>query len=495
MPTDRFLSRPSALVTVWLVGLAITGLELAAARLLAPFFGSTIFVYGSAIGVVLAALAVGYWVGGRMADQTPSRTVLACVVTIAGLSALTVPVFFRSVAATVESIVQEANLPIGVAVVGSMTALFTVPIVALGAVSPFALRLSLRGLDESGRWSGALSGVSTFGSILGSFLATFVTIPLLGTRMTIIAAAGLLILTGVWLFSGRWWRRSIPLALALPLAVVGANGPFIPRPGLVWEAESPYQLVQVVQQGDVSFIVTDAAKAVQSVYRPDDPISRTYYDSFALLPFLSGRTDHHRDVLIIGLAGGTMVRLYQEELASQFDFSITGVEIDPTIVAAARAHFNLDQYELTLVQGDARQYLRQSDRRFDVIIVDAYVHDLQIPPMLATVEFFQQVADHLQPDGIVGMNVAIPSRSTFYPKLLQTAAAAFPAVQHAPFIEGALNQLVLAGHRIDLGRPIPPLRSEISIYAEQTIPAFRPVRRDGSAIYTDDRTDLELRFF
>ncbi|MBI4426633.1 MAG: fused MFS/spermidine synthase [Candidatus Kerfeldbacteria bacterium] len=486
------LGRKLALIIVALVGLAITALELAAARLLAPFFGSTIFVYGSAIGIVLAALALGYGLGGRYADRYPRRAVLSSIILLAGLSAAVIPLLYRPVAQAIDAFGAPRGVPVGLLVVVAMTVLFAVPVLALGAVSPFVLRLSLRDLSESGRWSGLLSGLSTFGSIVGTFLATFVTIPLLGTRLTIVGAAAILLVLGVMLAPFGRTARLLPVFLFLPLAAAGLSGPFLSRPGLAWERESPYQLVQVLHYRDATYLVTDAADGIQSVYRAASAYTQTYYDSFALLPFLAEGEEQQRSVLVLGLAGGSMVRLYQETLTDQFSFETVGVEIDQRVLEAARAHFALDRLDLTVVADDARRYLARTDRRFDVIIVDAYVHELQIPPLLATREFFADLRRHLAPGGIVGMNVAVLSGSRFYPKFLQTVADVFPDVRHAPFAAGAANHLVLAAETVALDRLPRTIAPEIDRFLSHTVPALRLVERTAETVYTDDRTDLEL---
>lgn len=487
------LNRKVAFLTVVVSGLAVTALELAAARLIAPFFGSTIFVYGSAIGVVLAALALGYWLGGRLADRYPSRNLLASCILVAGASAGIVPLVFRPVAGALDAFGRGQGIPVGILVVVCLTVLFLLPILALGAVSPFVLRLSLRGVDESGRWSGLLSGASTGGSIVGTFLATFVTIPLLGTRQTILGAAGLLLLLGLGLGRFRSTTRGLLLVLFVMATVAGTNGVLLPRPGLIWERESPYQLVQVWRSGDTSYLVTDAAQGTQSVYRRSTPYTGTIYDAFLLLPFLAQGQGQRRSVLVLGLAGGSMVRLYEQVLEKEFDFNVTGVEIDERIIEAARTHFALDSLSIEVIHDDARRFLRQDDQRYDLIIVDAYVHELQIPPLLATREFFSLVRDRLAEGGVVGMNVVALKGNRFYPKFLQTVTAVFPDVREAPFISGAVNHFVLAAEALDLNRLPASISPETDRFIQETVPSLQPVVRSGGPIYTDNQTDIEFR--
>lgn len=487
------LNRKLAIVTVGLVGVAVTGLEVASARLLAPFFGSTIFVYGSAIGIALLALALGYSFGGRLADRHPSRTWLSAIVAIAGLTAAAIPLIFRPVAETIDRVGAGLNLPSGLLVVVAMAVLFIIPIMALGAVSPFVLRLSLRSIEETGQWSGLLSGLATGGSIFGTFLATFVTIPLLGTRETILGSAGVLVILGAALGPWAWRYRVLPCVLVAWLAVLGLSGPFLRRPGLIWERESPYELVQVLEQRGTRFLIADAGDGAQSVYRPGTPYTGTIYDIFALLPYLAAGDGQRRSVLVVGLAGGSMVRLYRETLEQTFDFDVTGVEIDREIVAAGQRYFGLDELGVEIIIDDARRYLKTTDEKFDVIIVDAYVHELSIPPLLATQEFFQSVADHLAPGGVVGMNVVVRSGSTFFDKFLATVRSVFPDVRTAPFIAGAENNFVLAGQSVELTRLPSAIAPEIDRFLNDTIPHLRRIESSGERVYTDNQTDIELR--
>jgi spermidine synthase len=146
-----------------------------------------------------------------------------------------------------------------------------------------------------------------------------------------------------------------------------------------------------------------------------------------------------------------------------------------------------------VVADDARRYVRQTDRRFDIIIVDAYIHELQIPPLLATREFFVELRDHLAPGGIIGMNVVVLPDSQFYPKFLQTVADVFPDVREAPFVPGAENRLVLAAEQIVLNRLPASIAPEVNRYLTETVPRLRSVERTDEFVYTDDRTDIELR--
>lgn len=224
-------------VTVFLAGTSSLGTEIAASRLVAPYFGSSNVVWANVIGLTLAFLAVGYWIGGKIADAWPTRSVLAAILLAAALVLAAVP--FAAHPLLHAALRGFDSVSVGV-VVGSFVAvlaLFSIPIVLMGAVAPFALRLGLSSVDESGRVAGRLYALSTSGSILGTFVAALIAIPLVGTQRTLLACAVVLALAAV------------PLAPLGALPVVAFAGALAALPpggikltaGVVWEGESAYQ--------------------------------------------------------------------------------------------------------------------------------------------------------------------------------------------------------------------------------------------------------------
>lgn len=480
------------LLIVFFTGICVTALEIASARLISPFFGSTIYVWGGAIGTVLFALAVGYWLGGIVVDRQPHIRVLGLVLFIAAVATMAIPWMYHGTTNWLSDWSALQHIPVSVGVMISMLILFFIPIVALGMVSPMALKLSAPPNDKIGSWSGALSGMATFGSIVGTFAAAYATIPLLGTRWTIYASAVVLLLMSVMVSLPNKRLRAVSVFIAILTAVNIASLPFVPRVGVAAEKESAYQLVQVIQHKSTRYLVHDAGLGIQSLYQPGRQYSDSSYDVFGLLPYLPQVEGKKRSVLLLGLGGGNIVRLFEKHLAGQFDFEVTAVEIDPTVVQMAKQYFDLDQLQLQVVVDDARHFLRHDDKTYDIIIVDAYTHETQIPVMLATQEFFQQVQRRMNPGGVLGINALAFNESRFLPKFFNTLASVFPDVREAPFTTGALNHFIVAGESLHPELVPAKLDTVLQPFRDSALNRLTRVTA-GRDIYTDDRTDLDIR--
>lgn len=412
---------PALGVTVFLAGTASLATEIAASRLVAPYFGSSNVVWANVIGLMLAFLAVGYWVGGKAADRWPTPSALAAVLLASALALIVVP--FAAHPLLRAALHGFNSVSVGV-VVGSFIAvlsLFAVPVVFMGAVAPFALRLALSSVDESGRVAGRLYALSTTGSILGTFVAALIAIPLVGTQRTLLACAVLLALAAAPL---------APLGALPVLALAGALAGLPPggvkrTAGVIWEAESAYQYVRVLQYSDGSrALELNEGIAQQSVWYPHSVLTGGYWDLFDLMPVLLDRPV--RTVLVLGDAGGTIPRAYARFFPQA---RIDSVELDPIVTDAARRFFGLGSIrQLHTITADARLYLEQTAKRYDVVIIDAY-RQPYIPFQLATDEFFRLVRAHLTADGVVALNVAAtPSDRGLTEGIGTTLAAVFPQV-------------------------------------------------------------------
>jgi MFS family permease len=238
VPSSRRLG-----IVVFLAGVGTLATEIGASRLLAPYFGSSTIVWANIIGLTLAYLALGYWLGGKLADRKPEPRVLALILLLAAVSLAVTPFAARPL---LEVAVQGLDaLSVG-SVVGSFfaaVALFAVPVTALGAVSPFALRLALDSIAEAGKVAGRLYALSTAGSLAGTFLSALVLIPLVGTQRTLVGTAVVLAVAAGVLVGGRWLLAPVAAAalLALPAGHVKRS---------LYETESQYQYIRVVQNDD-----------------------------------------------------------------------------------------------------------------------------------------------------------------------------------------------------------------------------------------------------
>jgi spermidine synthase len=469
------------------VGAASLGAEIAAARLLAPWFGASTIVWANTIATVLVALSAGYWVGGRLADRDPTLRGLSRIVLLAaGLMAI-VPFaagpFLRVSVGALDSVQAGAFA-------GSLLAvlvLIAVPVLVLGCVAPYAVRLSVHAVEEAGRVAGRLYAISTMGSLAGVFLSALLLIPLVGTRRTFLAFALALALAAVPSLSPRF--ALAPLAvlvlLVLPAGAVKATG----GERVVWERETEYQYARVVQAPDgVRRLELNEGQAVHSVYQPGHWLTGDYWDEMLVLPFAAQRGPP-RSVAILGNAAGTTARAYGHFFPHA---RIDGVEIDPALSDVGRRLFDLRGPNLHLHTADARPFLRRTTRRWDVIVVDAY-RQPYIPFYLATREFFALVRRHLTPDGMVVVNVGHPEGSDRLEKVLSaTMGRELRTVLRDP---SEPTNVMLVGTDAPvsarrLGAAVTSLPASLRPVAAATARRLAAPLR-GGRVYTDDLAPVE----
>jgi spermidine synthase len=420
------------LLTVFLSGTAVMVVEMTTVRVLQPTFGSTTYVWTNVIAVVLAALACGYAVGGRIADRRGTPPLLYGILAVGGLLvALAVPL---------ASPVSRALLPLEVnlenvssfLMKGSLVAtlvLFAPATLLLGMVSPLAIRL----LADAGvgRAAGRVFAVGTVGSIAGTYLPTLWLVPAFGSRATLLVAAGLLVIpavVGLVLFA---WPRGSVLALAAVAVTATTAAAAQTRPArgapvltdggvstVLEERESPYQYLSVCEDlypGTAPvrrLSINEGVYTYHSVEVAGSLLTdRRYYDDYALLPVLLDLPEGEElRGCIVGLACGVTARQWKHFWDGVYDVRVTGAEIDPDIVDIGRRWFHLPAADATWMRSvvmDGRQMLAAmpAGETFHLLVVDAFSQDLYIPFHLGTKEFFELCRLHLAPGGIFAMNV------------------------------------------------------------------------------------------
>ncbi|MBA3413051.1 MAG: fused MFS/spermidine synthase, partial [Actinobacteria bacterium] len=349
---------------VFFAGIGSMATEISAARLLAPYYGSSTVVWANIIGLVLGSLSLGYWLGGRIADRRPSTRILGMIVVSAALLVAATPFISRPFLDLSVSGLDELSAG---AVIGSFfgaLALFAPPVVLLGMVPPFAIRLGITDVSAAGAVAGRVFALSTAGSLLGTFGPALVTIPLLGTQRTILGAAALIALGGSLLLGPRF----LAVALLLAVLLLIPPGAVKAQQGLLYERESAYQFIQVVERRSARYLYLNEGVAVHSIWRPREVLTGGVWDTFLAVPPLLGRPGAR--VAILGNAGGTTARAFGRYYP---DLRIDGVELDPAVSATARRFFGLaDNPRLRVIDADARPFLRRTNARYDLIFVDAY---------------------------------------------------------------------------------------------------------------------------
>jgi spermidine synthase len=481
---------PPLELLVFVVGTSTLGAEIAAARLMAPFFGASTIVWANTIAIVLVALSIGYWFGGRLADRHPHMRGLCLLVLVAALLLGVVPL----VADPFLSLSVEAfdSVSIG-AFAGSLfgvLALVAVPVLMLGAVSPWAIRLKLDRVEDSGEVAGRMYAISTVGSLLGTFAASLLLIPLLGTQRTFLTFALLLAAVAAVGVGRRAALAPVALAGLLFLPVGTVKGSDDGR--VIHEADTEYQYARVVEYPDGErHLELNEGQAVHSIYRPDTVLTGGVWDGYLIAPFAVRRTAPER-VAVLGFAGGTTARAYAKYFPQT---RIDGVEIDGELFDIARTYFDLPRRpELTLHTDDARPFLRKAERRYDAIFADAY-RQPYIPFYLATKEFFALARDRLRPGGVLVVNVGHPEGNDDLERVLtRTVGSVFPHVARWP-LERTSTLLIAsmdtapaaATLRSAAATVLPadlvPLASDAALQLDTALP--------GGEIYTDDHAPVE----
>jgi spermidine synthase len=482
---------PPLPLLVFVVGTGSLGAEIAAVRLLAPYFGASTIVWANTIGVVLVALSIGYWLGGRLADRHPHMRGL-CLLTLAAAALLALVPFAAD--PLLDVAVDALDEISAGAFIGSLIAvlvLVAVPVLLLGAVSPYAIRLAVSKVEEAGTVAGRLYALSTAGSLAGTLVSALLLIPLVGTRRTFLIFALAIALMAVW--GLRPVRRyalapaAIAALIALPVGTLKASTDSGGR--VIHEAETEYQYARVIEYPDGHrSLELNEGQAQHSIYHPDSVLTGDVWDGHLVLGF-AAFDEPPRRVAILGNAAGTTSRAYEEFFPAT---RVDGVEIDAELSDIGREYFDMNNPRLHLYHEDARPFLRRIDADYDVISVDAY-RQPYIPFYLATEEFFELVRDRLAPGGVVVVNAGHPEGQDELEKVLAaTMREVFPTVLRDP-IEDTNTLLVASEAPLSadiLAERVPDLPAGLRELALESAARLEP-SVEGGEVYTDDRAPVE----
>ncbi|MFP4056823.1 MAG: fused MFS/spermidine synthase [Candidatus Brocadiia bacterium] len=408
------------------MGAAVMAVEVLGTRVIGTLYGSSLYVWGALISVTLVSLAVGYFVGGLVADSAPRAWLLYGILMLGGLATLAVPHFRQWMLPCYRRFGLRGGA------LASAALLFFVPLLLLGMTGPFVIRLLSRTVSTSGRTAGGVYALSTVGSVAGTLAISFFIIPstgspvamrLVGGAIVGVAALGLVVEQGL---------RLLPLVL---LAALGVPGPAFRRErripledaegdglAIIYRDESAYSRLAVLQSADERMLLADGILQTgipwghYPLERARLLVEEGYY--LELLPYLVDRP-RGKQVLVIGLAGGLLPRLLQlhgmEPLA---------VEIDPKMAQIARRFF---RYDGPLVVQDGRRFVEDTDRRFHACAIDAYSSDV-LPFHLVSREMFEAVHQVLAPEGILAINLITAPQGRVAASVYRTLKSVFPAV-------------------------------------------------------------------
>ncbi len=499
--------RPALLyTTVFISGMCTLAIELSASRLLGSVFGTSNLVWANVIGLMLLYLSVGYFVGGRLADRSPHpRTLFRLLLWAAFLSAL-IPLVARPILQSAAAAVTNLDAAVVVGAFLTVLVLFSGPVTLLGCVSPFALRLAINDLRQTGQVSGRIYAISTLGSLCGTFLPVLILIPELGTQRTFLCFAALLYLTGLiglWRSERRLFLHPLwmPLVIALFFMLV-SGGPLRAAPAgrsLLLEQESAYNYIQVQEDSaGYRYLYLNEGQGIHSQWHPEIINYGRTWSFFLTAPWFNqadGSLLQVDSLAIVGLAGGTVARQYHEVYG---DIPIDGIEIDPDLIEVGQRWFGLDAIPgLNTVAADGRLALRQLKRNYSVIVLDAY-RPPYIPWHLTTREFFSEARERLLPDGVLAVNVGrTHSDRRLVDAMSATLLQVFPTV-HAMDVPNSFNTILVATNTrsdianlaLNLSRlPIsasPVLRDALALGVASLVPTVA-----GDTVFTDDHAPVE----
>ena len=461
MKFDILKNRYYLYITEFFAGMAVMAVELGASRLLAPYFSSSQIVWTIIIGTIMIAMALGNVVGGKWADKDADPAKLFRRILISAVWIAFIPVLGKYIILAITGL-MIVTVSTGLLIWSSLIAcmvIFVFPLFLLGTVTPSLIKYTISDIEESGSVAGRLGACNTIGSIIGTFLPTFVTIPSVGTGMTFLIFAGILLVIGLLFFISRKTKlilSTVCTILYVIACIFGHTSHFaFWISDLTYEGESVYNYLQVTDTEWATSLSTNVLFGVQSIKMKTGNLTGMYYDYALAAPAMTlGYEDENEiitgtdtpDILILGMGTGTFAVQCEKYFPG---CNITGVEIDDMITDLAHEYFDLPE-DITVYTYDGRAFLEADAGKYDVILVDAY-QDITIPFQMSSSEFFNLVKDHLKDNGVMVMNMNMHGNGetdiTTY--LSDTVASVFPNVATVN-VPGSTNRELFASERTDL---------------------------------------------
>lgn len=384
---------------VFVAGAAVMVLEIMGSRLLAPVFGDSVFVWGSLIGIVMASLALGYFIGGKIADRQPSFRTFSIIILAAGIFTILVPIS----SPVILELVFYSGLDDQFSPLLATTLLLTVPTTLLGMISPYAIRLTVKDITTIGGISGNLYSISTGGSIIGTFVTVFLLVPSFGVRSIIFSMGVLLIAVSLIGLSNieKIFVIIIAASLMMPATSFILGTLSIYSGDIVYQTDTPYNTLNVVDNKN---------NGIRTLWLNSMPHSSMYLNGSNTSVFRY--TDYFHtafifnpdieNVLFIGGGGFSGPKKFLEDYPN---LTVDVVEIDPQVVDIAKKYFNVnDDPRLNIYIEDGRKYLNRINLKYDLIILDAY-SKTYAPFHLLTIEFLESIEKHLNPNGVLASNL------------------------------------------------------------------------------------------
>ena len=487
-------------LTEFFAGMSVMAVELGASRLLAPYFSSSQIVWTIIIGTIMIAMALGNIMGGRWADKNPNPDKLYGRIIIAAIWIALIPVVGKYIILGISALLVftvSTNFLV-IAAFAACMVIFVFPLFLLGTVTPSLVKYTVDSLDDSGKVVGYLNASNTIGSIIGTFVPTFISIPAVGTSITFLIFAGILMaLSIVYFISGK--TKSVKAVVGVIILIIACifghgNSFAFWQNDLTYEGESIYNYLQVYEDDSKVVLSTNVLFGVQSVYRKEKTLTGMYYDYAMAAPYMAGvKEKDELNVLILGMGTGT----YATQCSRYFDnIAVEGVEIDQSITELAHEYFELPE-DVKVTTYDGRAFLQDSeDTKYDVIMVDAY-QDITIPFQMSSVEFFSLVRDHLDQDGVmvVNMNMKTDTEGGINDYLADTISNVFSEV-YTVDVKNNTNRELFASDNADI---LNRLSAGVNAEEDADLKAMMGTVQEnivkyeaGNLILTDDKAPVEL---
>lgn len=482
--------------------MSVMAVELGASRLLAPYFSSSQIVWTIIIGTIMIAMALGNLYGGKKADKDPNPDKLYGRIIIAAIWIAAIPVVGKYIIIGISALLiftVNSNFLV-IAGFAACMVIFVFPLFLLGTVTPSLVKFSVDSLSDSGSVVGKLNASNTIGSIIGTFVPTFISIPAVGTSITFLIFAGILLILSIVYFASikvnflKAGKVPVSIILFIVCCVLGHNNSFaFWQADLTYEGESIYNYLQVFEDDKEVVLSTNVLFGVQSVYLKDKSLTGMYYDYAMAAPFMTGVNEKNGlDVLILGNGSGTFATQCERYFEN---VSIEGVEIDQKITDLAVKYFELPE-DVKVTTYDGRAYLNAISDKYDVIMVDAY-QDITIPFQMSSIEFFSLVRDHLKDDGVmvVNMNMRGSEEGSINEYLADTISNVFGYVYTAD-VKGSTNRELFASNNpamMDTFKTNTSLEDDSDLsYMMENVSERLVAYEAGDYLMTDDKAPVEL---
>lgn len=486
-------------LTEFFAGMSVMAVELGASRLLAPYFSSSQIVWTIIIGTIMIAMALGNIWGGKSADKNPNPDKLYMRLIIAAIWIAAIPLVGKYVILAISALLVVTinhNFLVIAGFVACMV-IFVFPLFLLGTVTPSLVKYTVESLDDSGKTVGTLGAFNTIGSIVGTFTPTFITIPAVGTSITFLIFSGILLSLGIVYFISKRQKKvacGVSVFLFILCSIWGNSDSFaFWEKDLVYEGESIYNYLQVKETKDSVILSTNVLFGVQSIMKKNDSLTGMYYDYAMAAPIMAGiKEKETADILILGMGTGT----YAKQCLKYYNnVTVEGVEIDEKITNLAGEYFQLPE-NVKVTTYDGRAYLQAIDKKYDVIMVDAY-QDITIPFQMSSIEFFTMVKEHLTDNGVmvVNMNMQSEEEGNINDYLADTIANVFEHVYTAK-VSGSTNQELFATRNKDaigvFEKELMNLEETELFEMMNTVSSNLVAYNKGNYLLTDDKAPVEV---